>query len=209
MPVSALVAAMAGIVLASNVLVQFVLPGGLLTWGAFTYPFAFLATDLANRLHGPRAARRVVLGGFAAGVAFSLAGSQVMVGDAPLVPLRIAVASGTAFLLAQGLDVALFAALRGGVWWRAPLVSSLAASALDTALFFAIAFSAAAGGLFPSGANAAVAWASEPAPLLALGPPAPLWISLALADFGVKVALALVALGPYRLVVRRWTQAGT
>ena len=176
MPLALLVAAMAAVVLASNVLVQFVVAGGLLTWGAFTYPAAFLVTDLANRLHGAAAARRVVLWGFATGVLSSLAGSQVV--------------------LATGR-------LRGGAWWRAPLVSSIASSALDTALFFGLAFSAAAGALFPAGATAAVAWAQEPAPLLGLGSVAPLWASLALADWGVKVALALLALWPYRLVVAR------
>ena len=203
MPLALLVAAMAAVVLASNVLVQFVVAGGFLTWGAFTYPAAFLVTDLANRLHGAAAARRVVLWGFATGVLSSLVGSQVVLATGPAVPLRVAVASGAAFLAAQLLDVAVFQRLRGGAWWRAPLVSSLASSALDTALFFGLAFSAAAGALFPAGATAAVAWAQEPAPLLGLGSVAPLWASLALADWGVKVALALLALWPYRLVVAR------
>ncbi len=202
-PLSALAAAMAAIVLASNVLVQFVIAGGFLTWGAFTYPFAFLVTDLANRLHGPAAARRVVLWGFATGVLSSLAGSQVILETGPAVPLRVAVASGAAFLAAQLLDVAVFQRLRTGAWWRAPLVSSLASSALDTALFFGLAFSAAAAPLFPAAASAAVTWAQGAVPLLGQGPEAPLWASLALADWGVKVALALLALWPYRLVVTR------
>lgn len=194
------VLAMAAIVVASNVLVQVPL-GGLLTWGAFTYPFAFLVTDLTNRLMGARAARRVVLWGFAVGILCSLVGSQVTVAGGPAVPLRVAVASGAAFLLAQLLDVAIFDRLRRREWWRAPLASSLASSSLDTAVFFALAFSALAGGLFPAGASEAVAWAQGGAPLLAVGPQAPLWASLALADWGVKVALALVTLLPYRGVV--------
>lgn len=201
MPLLPFVLAMAGVVLASNILVQFVVAGGFLTWGAFTYPFAFLVTDLANRLHGAAAARRVVLWGFATGVLCSLIGSQVMLETGPAVPLRVAVASGAAFLAAQLLDVAIFQRLRGGDWWRAPLVSSLTASALDTALFFGLAFSAAANALFPAGANLGAAWAQDGVPLLGFGPVAPLWASLALADWGVKVALALLALLPYRAVV--------
>ncbi|MFO7856279.1 MAG: VUT family protein [Paracoccaceae bacterium] len=182
------VAAMAAVVVASNVLVQ-VLLGDWLTWGALTYPVAFLVTDLSNRLLGPAAARRVVLAGFAVGVACSLAAAGL-----GATTLRIAFGSGLAFLAAQLLDVAVFDRLRGGRWWRAPLVSSLIGSALDTALFFSIAFSAALSGLLPGD----VAWANDPVPLLGLGPVAPLWVSLAVADFAVKLALALLALAPFR-----------
>ena len=193
------VAAMAAVVVASNVLVQFLL-GPWLTWGAFTYPFAFLVTDLMNRLHGPGCARRVVLVGFAVGVACSLAGTRITGEFGPLVTLRVALGSGMAFLAAQLLDVAVFHRLRAGAWWRAPLVSSLVGSALDTGLFFFIAFSGALAPLFP---GTEVAWANEDVPLLGLGPVAPLWASLAVADFGVKLGLALVALAPFRAVVRR------
>lgn len=202
MPLLPFILAMAGVVLASNILVQFVIAGGFLTWGAFTYPFAFLVTDLANRLLGAGAARQVVLWGFATGVLCSLIGSQVMLETGPAVPLRVAVASGVAFLAAQLLDVAIFQRLRGaGRWWHAPLLSSLTASVLDTLLFFGIAFSASAGLLFPGGANAVVAWAQEAVPFLGFGPVLPLWVSLAVADWGVKVTLALLALLPYRALV--------
>jgi queuosine precursor transporter len=116
--------AMAAIVLASNILVQFLF-GQWLTWGAFTYPLAFLVTDLVNFLHGPKAARKVVLAGFAVGLLCSLVGSQIVGEAGPLVTLRIALASGVAFLVAQLLDVALFDRLRQGTWWRAPLASTL------------------------------------------------------------------------------------
>lgn len=195
--------AMAAIVVASNVLVQFLLLDGLLTWGAFTYPFAFLVTDLTNRLVGPAAARRVVAAGFLTGIACSLVGTQVMLEFGPAVTLRVAVASGLAFLAAQLVDVSIFDRLRAGSWWRAPLVSTLVSSALDTAIFFGVAFSVGLSGLFPAGANEAVAWAQGPAPFLAVGPEAPLWVSLAVADWGVKLALALVALVPFRLIVGR------
>lgn len=191
---------MAAIVALSNVLVQFML-GAWLTWAALTYPLAFLVTDLANRFHGPAAARRVVLVGFAAGLACSFIGTQIEGPAGPLVTLRIALGSGIAFLAAQMLDIAVFDRLRGGRWWRAPLVSSLAASALDTALFFSIAFSAAFVFLEPGHDTG---WAAEMVPLLGLGPAAPLWVSLALADFGVKLGVALAALVPFRLVVRRF-----
>jgi len=186
--------AMAAIVVASNILVQFLL-GDWLTWGALTYPLAFLVTDLMNRLHGPRQARRVVVAGFAVGVACSLVASAF---DATT--LRIAVASGTAFLVAQLVDVAVFQRLRTGRWWRAPLVSTLVGATLDTALFFSIAFAGAFDALEPA---AAPVWAQEALPLLGAGPVAPLWVSLAVADWGVKLALALVALVPFRLIVRR------
>ncbi len=107
------VLAMAAIVIASNILVQF-LVGDWLTWGAFTYPFAFLVTDLMNRLHGPAAARRVVLAGFLVGLACSFVGSQIDGPFGPLVSLRVALASGTAFLVGQLLDVAVFNRLRAG-----------------------------------------------------------------------------------------------
>jgi hypothetical protein len=197
------VLAMAAIVVASNVLVQVVIAGGLLTWGAFSYPAAFLVVDLTNRLHGPRAARAVVVWGFAVGILCSLVGSQVTLAAGPAVPLRVAVGSGAAFLAAQLLDVAIFQGLRRRPWWTAPLVSSFVSSALDTALFFGLAFSAALAPLFPAAANEATAWAQDAVPFLALGPPAPLWASLAAADLGVKVAFALIALLPYRLLLRR------
>ncbi len=193
------VIAMAVVVTASNVLVQFLF-GEWLTWGAFTYPLAFLVTDVINRLHGPAAARRVVLAGFAVGLLCSGIGTQIEGPFGPLVSLRVAAGSATAFLVAQMLDVAIFDRLRAGPWWRAPLVSSLVGGAVDTALFFTIAFSAGLAGLFP---GVDVAWANAPVAVLGIGPVAPLWVSLALADFGVKTVIGLMALGPFRLAVRR------
>jgi hypothetical protein len=197
--------AMAAIVLASNILVQFLF-GNWLTWGAFTYPLAFLVTDLMNRLYGAGPARRVVFAGFIVGVVCSLIGTQIMLpGDGysyPAVTLRIALASGTAFLTAQLIDVTLFDRLRGGRWWRAPLASTLVGSSLDTALFFTIAFSGALRFLEPGND---VSWAGESVPLLGIGAPAPLWVSLALADWLVKLTLALIALVPFRLIVSKAT----
>jgi hypothetical protein len=191
--------AMAAIVVASNILVQHLL-GDWLTWGALTYPFAFLVTDLMNRLHGPAVARQVVFAGFVVGVFCSLVGTQIAGAAGPLVTFRVALGSGTAFLAAQLLDVAIFDRLRRGRWWRAPLVSTLAGSVVDTALFFSIAFAAALNGIQP---DLAPVWAQEGVPLLGLGPILPLWVSLATADWLVKVALALVALLPFRLIVAR------
>ena len=116
--------AMAAIVVASNILVQFLF-GQWLTWGAFTYPLAFLVTDVMNRVYGKDAARRVVLVGFVVGLVCSLIGTQIMGEFGPLVTLRIAIGSGVAFLVAQLVDVAIFSALRDGTWWRAPLASTL------------------------------------------------------------------------------------
>ena len=200
MPTRALfagIAAMATVVMVSNILVQHLF-GQWLTWGALTYPVAFLVTDLMNRLHGAAAARRVVFAGFLVGVVCSLIGSQIQGEFGPLVTLRVAIGSGIAFLTAQLLDVAVFDRLRQGSWWRAPVVSSVVGSAVDTALFFTIAFSAAL--VFIEPAND-VGWANDILPILGAGPAAPLWVSLAIADFGVKLALALLALVPFRLLV--------
>lgn len=191
--------AMATIVVASNILVQF-LYGQWLTWGAFTYPLAFLVTDIMNRVYGEAAARKVVLAGFATGVVCSLIGTQIMGEFGPLVTLRIALGSGLAFLTAQLLDVKIFSALREGRWWRAPLASTLIGSTVDTALFFTIAFSASLTWLEPGND---VGWAGEALPLLGVGPVAPLWVSLAVADWAVKLSLALIALIPFRIIVDR------
>ncbi|WP_341863059.1 queuosine precursor transporter [Gymnodinialimonas sp. 57CJ19] len=190
--------AMAAIVVASNILVQFLF-GQWLTWGAFTYPLAFLVTDVMNRVYGAPTARKVVFVGFVVGVVCSLIGTQIMGEFGPLVTLRIALGSGIAFLTAQLLDVAIFDRLRGGAWWQAPVISSLIGSSIDTALFFFIAFSAALSPLLPGD----VAWANEALPILGVGPEAPLWASLAIADWGVKLALALIALLPFRLITRK------
>lgn len=192
--------AMAAIVVASNILVQFVIEPWFLTWGAFTYPLAFLVTDVMNRLYGRAAAQRVVFVGFVTGVVCSLIGTQIVGDFGPLVTLRIAFGSGVAFLLSQSLDIAVFDRLREGSWWRAPLASSLLGSAVDTAVFFTIAFSATLTFVEPSND---VSWANETVGLLGSGPLAPLWVSLAVADWGVKIALALIALIPFRLITGR------
>lgn len=194
--------AMAAIVVASNILVQFLF-GNWLTWGAFTYPLAFLVNDVMNRVYGPSAARRVVWVGFAVGVACSLIGTQIIGEYGPLVTLRIALGSGIAFLTAQMLNVFIFDRLRDGRWWRAPLGSTLIGSAVDTALFFSIAFSATLSFIVPGDD---VSWAGEILPMLGFGPELPLWVSLAVADWGVKLSLALLALVPFRLIVQKLTQ---
>lgn len=154
--------AMAGVVLASNVLVQFPI-NDWLTWGAITYPVAFLVSELVNRAHGPHQARRVAWVGFAVAVAASLV----------LAPARIAVASGTAFLLSQWLDIGVFDRLRHGNWWRAPLVATLLAAILDTAVFWSIAFAGTEGP----------------------------WVTWALGDLAVKLVLGVLLLLPFRLLI--------
>ncbi len=182
--------AMAIIVVASNILVQFVV-GNWLTWGAFTYPFAFLVTEVMNRVYGPAAARRVVVAGFAVGVLSSLVAAGM-----DKTTLRIAIGSGTAFLAAQLVDIAVFNTLRHRRWWVAPLSSSTVGSCVDTLLFFSIAFSAA----LPADSN--TGWANEAVPLLGQGPVTSLWISLAVADWLVKMSLAILTLVPFRIIVR-------
>ncbi|WP_372425950.1 queuosine precursor transporter [Salinarimonas chemoclinalis] len=194
-PMLLAVAAMALVVVASNILVQHPIQAfGLqdwLTWGAFTYPFAFLVTDLANRRFGPAGARRVVYAGFALAVALSIYFATP----------RIAIASGVAFLSAQLLDVAIFNGLRAKAWWIAPLTSSVLASALDTAIFFSLAFHCGPvlGDTTITGMLGVVGIADD---CIALP-----WQTLALADWTVKLAVAAVALVPYGALVsrmRRW-----
>ena len=191
------VLAMAAVVVSSNILVQHLF-GNWLTWGAFTYPIAFLVTDIMNRVYGVSAARKVVLAGFLAGIGCSFVGTQIIGEFGPLVTLRIAIGSGIAFLMAQLIDVVVFNRLREGAWWRAPLASTLIGSSIDTAFFFTISFSASLTFLEPAND---VSWAAEVVPMLGFGPMLPLWVSLAVADWLVKLSLALVALLPFRLFV--------
>ncbi|KQI73813.1 hypothetical protein AN191_02865 [Loktanella sp. 5RATIMAR09] len=200
------VLAMATIVVASNILVQFLLLDGLLTWGAFTYPLAFLVTDVMNRVYGPSAARKVVFSGLVVGIICSLIGSRIMIqGDGfeyAAVALRVAIGSATAFLIAQLLDIMVFDRLRDGSWWKAPLGSTLVGSTVDTVIFFSIAFAAVFNGLSASAAEE-VMWAQDAAPFLLTGPEMPLWVTLAVADWGVKLSIALLALVPFRFIVTR------
>lgn len=166
--------------------------------GAFTYPLAFLVTDVMNRVYGRAAARRVVLAGFVVGLVCSVIGTQISGEFGPLVTVRIALGSAVAFLTAQLLDIAVFDRLRGGAWWRAPVVSSLIGGSVDTGLFFTIAFSTSLTVLEPGND---VSWAGEALPLLGVGPVVPLWVSLAVADWLVKLVLAILALVPFRIIV--------
>ncbi|KAA2237101.1 queuosine precursor transporter [Salinarimonas soli] len=187
------VGAMALVVLASNILVQYPVAGlgDYLTWGAFSYPVAFLVTDLSNRRFGPAGARRVVYAGFVAAVALSIAFATP----------RIALASGAAFLSAQLLDIAIFQRLRHRAWWMPPFVSSVVSSALDTGIFFSLAFYCGpVGGTTISGALAAAGIADTCQALP--------WVSLALADYAVKLALAALAIAPYGALLRVTRPAG-
>ncbi len=211
------VAAMALVVVASNVLVQFPLDvelaglslADVLTWGAFTYPFAFLVTDLANRRYGPVVARRIVFIGFMAAVACSIVSPPLLYklgliefDTAAARLVRIACASGAAFLTAQLLDVAVFNRLRRQSWWRAPIFGTLAGSVLDTLVFFSVAFAPVFAFLGPN-----EPFALEQAPLMgAFSTDVVRWVSWAAGDFTVKLAIAVFALIPYRLMVLRWSR---
>lgn len=211
------VAAMAIVVVASNVLVQFPVQGQLgdislanvLTWGAFTYPFAFLVTDLANRRHGAAVARRVVLFGFMLAVASSILFPPLLF-DWGLIEfetaadrlVRIATASGLAFLSAQLLDVTVFNWLRKQSWWRAPILGTLAGSILDTAVFFCVAFAGAFAVLGPNDP-----FALETAPLFGVfDVETARWVSWALGDLTVKLLIGVFALIPYRMIAWKWAQ---
>lgn len=195
------VAAMAVIIAGSNYLVQFPVHAtigalnlaDLLTFAAFTFPVAFLVTDLTNRLFGAAAARKVVFAGFAIAVLVSIIVASP----------RIAIASGSAFLISQLMDVSIFDKLRSGQWWRAPLISSMIGAVVDTFIFFSFAFAASFSFL-----GAGLDFAVQPAPLLGvLAVEAPRWLSWALGDLVVKVAMALVLLAPYSLLWRRLDRA--
>ena len=193
--------AMAAIVVASNILVQHTF-GSYLTYGAFTYPLSFLVNDIINRLAGVKAARRVVLAGFVVGLVCSFIGTQLHNEYGPLVTLRVALGSGTAFLVGQLLDVTIFDRLRRAEWWRAPLVSTLIGSTIDSVIFFTIAFAASLTFLEPSSDRS---WAAVSGPLLGSGPMVPLWVSLALADWGVKFGIAVFGLLPFRLIIAKFS----
>ena len=162
------------VVLASNFLVQFPVKyyglENLLTYGAFSYPVAFLITDLANRSYGKFVARKIVYIGFAIGITFTLFFSTNF---SDLISIRIAIGSGSAFIVAQLLDVKIFDQLRKKTWYVAPLTSSAIGSTVDTFLFFSISF-------------------------YGTGIP---WITLSLGDLAVKILVALVMLIPFRLVI--------
>ena len=162
------------VVLASNYLVQFPIQyyglQEILTYGAFSYPIAFLITDLANRSFGKLVARKIVYIGFTIGILFTLIFSTNF---ADLISVRIAIGSGTAFIIAQLLDVQIFDQLRKRKWFIAPLTSSLIGSTIDTFLFFSISF-------------------------YATGIP---WVTLSLGDLAVKILVALVMLIPFRLLL--------
>ena len=162
------------VVLSSNYLVQFPINyyglNEILTYGAFSYPIAFLITDLANRSYGKTIARKIVYIGFVIGICFTLLFSTDF---ADLISVRIALGSGTAFLVAQLLDVQIFDRLRDRRWFVAPLISSFIGSSVDTFLFFSISF-------------------------YATGIP---WVTLSLGDLAVKLFVALVMLIPFRLLL--------
>jgi uncharacterized integral membrane protein (TIGR00697 family) len=207
--------AMTVVVVVSNILVQFPVNGqvgpvslaDILTWGAFSYPFAFLVTDLANRRFGASFARRIVFAGFVVAVICSLVVPPFLLNNfgigfesEPGRLARIAMASGSAFLIAQLLDVSVFNRLRRQSWWRAPIVSSLAGSLMDTMVFFSIAF--AAWFVF---AGPGDGFASEPAAFMgAFAFEMPRWVSWAVGDLGVKLLIAMVALVPYRILMARF-----
>lgn len=184
------IVAMCAVVALSNYLVQFPFMhlglGEILTWGAFTYPVAFLITDLANRRYGVKTARKVVFFGFVLAVALSIW----------LATPRIALASGSAFLVAQMLDISVFNRLRDGKWWSAPLFSSLIGSAVDTVLFFSLAF-AARFAFFDTTLGREDGSLAFGVPFFGFGSEVPLWVSLAAGDFAVKLLIGLVMLIPY------------
>ena len=163
------------VVLISNFLVQFPVKyyglENILTYGAFSYPIAFLITDLANRSFGKTIARKIVYFGFTIGILFTLIFSTNF---SDLISVRIAIGSGSAFIVGQLLDVQVFDKLRRKTWFVAPLFSSLIGSTVDTFLFFSISF-------------------------YGTGVP---WITLSLGDLGVKIFIALIMLIPFRLLLR-------
>ncbi len=184
---------MALVVAASNYLVQFPFDhfglSEILTWGAFTYPVAFLVNDLTNRRYGVKAARMVIVAGFVLAVILSVW----------LATPRIAIASGSAFLTAQLLDATIFNRLRRQTWWKAPFISTVFGSVVDTTIFFSLAFA-------PAFAIVDTAFFAPDGslgfPVSFLGSEMPLWASLAIGDFGVKILIGLAMLVPYGALLK-------
>lgn len=164
------VLAMGVVVLGSNILVMYPI-NDWLTWGAFSYPVAFLVSNLVNRRFGPAAARKVAWAGFALAVLASIW----------LASPRIAIGSCLAFIASQLLDIGVFDHLRHGRWWRAPLVASVCSATLDTAIFWSVSF------------------AGQPLP----------WLSWALGDLAVKLAIAICLLVPFRIALWKLAAAGS
>jgi queuosine precursor transporter len=164
------------VVVVSNYLVQFPIQyfnlNEILTYGAFSYPITFLITDLANRAYGKAVARKIVYVGFAIGILLTL---FVSTNFSDIISIRIAIGSGTAFFIAQNLDVQIFDYLRKKTWFVAPLTSSILGSITDTLLFFSIAF-------YATGIS---------------------WVSLAFGDLAVKLFIALTMLIPFRLLISK------
>jgi hypothetical protein len=192
--------AMTLIVVASNILVQHIIFDGWLTWGAFTYPLAFLTTDVMNRLYGPSVARKIIIAGFITGIICSIIGSQIENEYGPLVTLRIAIASGLGFISAQFIDLRVFEKFRNTTWWKAPLISSILGSFIDTSIFFYVAFSKQLSWIEPSND---VSWANDLRPIFDFGPQLPYWVGLGLADYGVKLFIAIIALIPFSIIVKK------
>lgn len=181
------------ITLVSNLLLQFPL-GDWMTWATITYPFMFLVIDVAHRLHGTNHARKLVLWGFVFGLIASAVAALL---DATTI--RIALASGTAYLLAQLFDISVFKRLSQATWWKAPMLSSTLGSIVDTVVFYWIAFSATTFLFSPDSST----WALDTVPLLGLGPVMPLWVSLAVADLIVKLILVISFLPIYKNIVQK------
>ena len=182
------IAAMTLVVVASNILVQYPFDHfgmkDILTWGAFTYPVAFLVNDLTNRTYGKSAARRVVIAGFVIAVILSFY----------LATPRIAIASGTAFLTGQLLDIQVFDRLRRQSWWKAPFMATVFGSMLDTAIFFTMAFAAKFAFI---DALFGMDDGSLAFPVPFFGGETQLWMALAFGDFCVKMLMGVLALIPY------------
>ena len=165
---------MGAVIIVSNYLVQFPINEfnlqNILTYGAFSYPITFLITDLANRRFGKEKARKLVYFGFTVGILLTL---FVSTNFADIISIRIAIGSGTAFLVAQLIDVEIFQRLRNNAWFVAPMTSSVFGSVIDTFLFFSISF-------------------------LGTGVP---WVAFAFGDLSVKLLMALLMLIPFRLLI--------
>ena len=162
------------VIITSNYLVQFPVNkfnlDEILTYGAFSYPITFLITDLANRRFGKAKARKLVYFGFTVGILLTL---FVSTNFEDIISIRIAIGSGTAFLVAQLIDVEIFQRLRNNAWFVAPMTSSVFGSVIDTFLFFSISF-------------------------LGTGVP---WVAFAFGDLSVKLLMALLMLIPFRLLI--------
>ena len=204
-PKNVLIVLMGFTLVAANVLVFFFI-NNWLTWGTLVFPIAFFITDISNRFYGAKHARIVVYWGFLVGSLCGFIGTLIPnpTGDGTLVSFRVVTASALGFVISQFINIAIFQRLIRFAWWIPPLCSSFIGSIIDSLLFFGVAFSNWF--IFINPAED-IGWANALQPLLGVGPEVQLWVSLGIADWLVKISVAMISLIPFGVLVKKYHQS--